>query len=202
VGVGTSSVESRPPIRSPEEVGSTIVSGVPPVEPTSGVGVGASSVESRPPIRPSDEVGCRTLSGTPPVDPGTMKGPRMLDAPAEEGAVEVAGDAVGMTMVSGIPPVEATFWPEDTETSEDAPCVAWTTVEGTPPVDPIKGLRSEERRPPTSPVEAAEGVSVGRTTTGGMPPVEPTAEEDGWTMTSGIPPVEAGVCSVPGGVEL
>jgi hypothetical protein len=35
-----------------------------------------------------------------------------------------------------------------------------------------------------------------------MPPVEPTAEDDGWTMTSGVPPVEAVVCSMPGGFEL
>jgi hypothetical protein len=47
----------------------------------------------------------------------------MLDAPAEEGAVGNAGDAVGVTMVSGIPPVEAMFWPEDAGTSEDAACV-------------------------------------------------------------------------------
>jgi hypothetical protein len=73
---------------------------------------------------------------------------------------------------------------------------------GTPPVDPIKGSSRVERRPPTSPVEVAEAVSVGRTTTGGMPPVEPTAEDDGWTITSGMPPVEAGVCSMPGGLEL
>jgi hypothetical protein len=58
---GPRSDDKRPPIRPPEEVGSTTVSGTPPVEPTSGVGVGASSVESRPPIRPPDEVGCRAL---------------------------------------------------------------------------------------------------------------------------------------------
>jgi hypothetical protein len=115
--------DKRPPIRPPEEVGSRTVSGIPPVEPTSGVGVGAISDESRPPIKPPDEVGCKTDSGTPPVEPGTMKGPRMLDAPPDEGAVEDAGAAVGVTMVSGIPPVEATFWPEDAGTSEDASCV-------------------------------------------------------------------------------
>jgi hypothetical protein len=71
-----------------------------------------------------------------------------------------------------------------------------------PPVDPIKGLRRDDRRPPTSPVEVASGASVGRTTTGGIPPVEPTAKVDGWTMTSGMPPVEPGVCSMPGGLEL
>jgi len=61
---------------------------------------------------------------------------------------------------------------------------------GTPPVDPMIGLRSDERSPPTRPAEVVVAVGVS------------TADDDGCTITSGSPPVEAGVFSTPGGVEV
>lgn len=61
---------------------------------------------------------------------------------------------------------------------------------GTPPVEPIIGLRSDERSPPTRPVDV--GFAVGESTT----------DDDGCKMTSGNPPVEAGVFSAPGGFEV
>lgn len=61
---------------------------------------------------------------------------------------------------------------------------------GTPPVDPMIGLRSVERSPPTRPAEVVVAVGVS------------TADDDGCTITSGSPPVEAGVFSTPGGVEV
>lgn len=95
---------------------------------------------------------------------------------------EDAGAGVGVTIVSGIPPVEATDW-----------VVGWTTEEGALPVDPIKGSRILERSPPMTPALVDVGAFVGETTTGGVPLVETTAtEEDAGMMTSGSPPVEAG----------
>jgi hypothetical protein len=92
----------------------------------SAVGVGARSDESTPPIKPPEELGCKIVSGRPPVEPGTMKGPRKLDASGEVGPAEEAGDAVGVTIISGISPVEATRCPdcpEDAGASEEAASV-------------------------------------------------------------------------------
>jgi hypothetical protein len=54
----------------------------------------------------------------------------------------------------------------------------------------MMGLRSDERSPPTRPAEV--GVAVGDSTT----------DDEGCTITSGNPPVEAGVFSIPGGLEV
>jgi hypothetical protein len=171
---------------SPADVGCTIVSGRPPVEPTSAVVVGARIEESRPPTSPADDDGWTIVSGRPPLEPGTMKGPRKLDASAEDGAAEEAGPSVGVTMVSGTPPVEPIRCPDRPvpEVVADGASVGWTAEEGATPVDPNKGARRDESRPPVDSWATEETVSVGKTTTGGIPPVEPTAEEDGWTMVS------------------
>jgi hypothetical protein len=42
-----------------------------------------------------------------------MKGPRKLDASGELGTAEEAGAAVGVTIVSGMPPVEPTACSDD-----------------------------------------------------------------------------------------
>lgn len=98
-------------------VGRTTLLGAAPVEPISGGGVGVGSKvpsrdDNRPPNRPEDEVGCKTLSGRPPVVPGTMKGPRKLEASGVDGASEETGTGVGVTIDSGIPPVDATRSPD------------------------------------------------------------------------------------------
>jgi hypothetical protein len=59
-------------------------------------------------------------SGIPPVDPGTMKGPRKLDVSGEFDAAEEARDAVGVTIVSGMPPVEPTACSDDWTAVEEA----------------------------------------------------------------------------------
>lgn len=124
---GTSSEDATAPL-----VGRTTLLGRTPVEPIWGVGVGSGSRGSRtddssPPSRPGVEVGCKMLSGRPPVVPGTMKGPRKLDTSGEDGAAEEAGAGVGVTIDSGIPPVEATRcpdWPEETGASDEGAGVA------------------------------------------------------------------------------
>jgi hypothetical protein len=187
-GVGLSrSEESRPPTRPAlaDEVGSTIVSGMPPVDPT-----------------------------TPPVDPGTMKGPSM-DEGAFEGATEetaeAAAEAVGETITLGRVPVGATCdeavcvgsLRSDESRPPTRPALAdevgSTIVSGMPPVDPTT--------PPVDPgtmkgpsmddgaiEEAAEGAAeaVGETITLGKTPVAATLEEAawvGWIMAEEAPPV-------------
>jgi hypothetical protein len=107
-------------------VGSTIMSGSPPVEPapepdvgvtTRGALVGRTMISGSPPVEPLPElgvaVGWETVSEGVWVDPGTIKGPRKLDDSTEDGSAEEAGDAVGVTTVSGMPPVEPIRCPVD-----------------------------------------------------------------------------------------
>jgi hypothetical protein len=187
-GVGLSrSEESRPPTRPAlaDEVGRTIVSGMPPVDPA-----------------------------TPPVDPGTMKGPSMdegaFDGATEETAEAVA-EAVGETITLGRVPVGTTcdeaVWVGSLRSDESRPPtrpaladeVGRTIVSGMPPVDPatppvdpgtMKGPSMDEGALEGATEEAAE--AVGETITLGKTPVGATLEEIawvGWIMAEEAPPV-------------
>ena len=142
MGVGSKPVPSVPsavviPMTMPEVdpwaegeteglVGRTIMSGMPPVEPMTGVGVGRMSGKS--PLEP--DVGRTMISGTPPVElAGALGVGRtiMLGTPP----VEPAGTlGVGRTIMSGTPPVEPA----------GALGVGRRIMSGNPPVEPAGEL--------------------------------------------------------------
>jgi hypothetical protein len=176
--------DASPEGETGELVGRTTMSGIPPVEPTSGVGVGRTMMSGIPPVEPTSGLGVGRIiiSGRPPVEPaaGVLVGMMTIsEALAAELAAEVG---VGRTTVSGIPPVEPRM----------GLLVGRTTISGMPPVEPRRGLLvGSTTISGMPPVEPRRGLLVGRTTMSGMPPVEPRMGPlVGRTTMSGIPPVE------------
>lgn len=104
-------------------------------------------------------------------------------------------DTVGWVVLAGAPPVDATVLspPSEVEPSEkivdEKLGVAWTTVEGTPPLEPTLVLAA------LTSLELDEG-TVGRIEVDCSPPVEPALEladidAVGWMVVEGNEPVAA-----------
>jgi hypothetical protein len=138
---------------------------------------------------PRDTDGWTLEAGRLSVEDGIMNGPRIVVPAVDEGCSFAGAGALGDTIDSGTPPVDAV--PDGTIGIEAAGAdVAGS--DGKTPVAPTKiesvGRTMDDGKTPVGPMT---GKSVGRTTEDGRTPVEPTIGKSvGNTIGEGRTPVE------------